>query len=126
MKTVIAVSTHFSAAHRLPDHEGMCCRLHGHTYSLEVAVSGDPQTSGPASGMVMDYADLRSQVKAVITDRLDHTMLNDIVDFVPTVEAIAAWAFGQLRQAGVPVVRVRLSEGPDTYVEITDRLEVAD
>jgi 6-pyruvoyltetrahydropterin/6-carboxytetrahydropterin synthase len=120
VKTTIAVSTHFSAAHRLPDHEGKCCRLHGHTYQLEVAVSGDPQTSGPASGMVMDFADLRARVQEVIVDRLDHQMLNDVFAFVPTVEAIAAWGFEQLRDAGVPVVRVRLAEGPHTYVEVTD------
>jgi len=120
MKTTIAVSTHFSAAHRLPDHEGKCCRLHGHTYGLEVAVSGDPQTSGPASGMVMDFADLRARVHSVIVERVDHQMLNDLFEFVPTVEAIAAWAFNELRRADVPVVRVRLAEGPDTYVEVTD------
>ena len=46
-------------------------------------------------------------------------MLNDLFDFVPTVEAVAAWAFGELRAAGLPVVRVRLAEGPNSYVEVT-------
>jgi 6-pyruvoyltetrahydropterin/6-carboxytetrahydropterin synthase len=120
MKTTIAVGMTFAAAHRLPEHQGKCFRLHGHTYDLEVAVSGAPQESGPAAGMVMDFADLRAQVQALIVDRLDHQLLNEIFDFVPTVEAIAAWAFETLREAGVPVVRVRLAEGPNTYVEVTD------
>jgi 6-pyruvoyltetrahydropterin/6-carboxytetrahydropterin synthase len=120
MKTTIAVSTTFAAAHRLPDHEGKCCRLHGHTYGLEVAVEGAPQESGPAAGMVMDFADLRQQVQTLIVEGLDHQMLNELFDFVPTVEAIAAWAFDVLRDAGIPVVRVRLAEGPNTYVEVTD------
>jgi 6-pyruvoyltetrahydropterin/6-carboxytetrahydropterin synthase len=120
VKTTITVATTFSAAHRLPEHEGKCCRLHGHTYGLEVTVKGTPQASGPAAGMVMDFADLRQRVTELIVDRLDHQMLNEVFDFVPTVEAVAAWAFGRLKDAGLPVVRVRLAEGPNTYVEVTD------
>ena len=62
MKTTITVAITFAAAHRLPDHEGKCCRLHGHTYGLEVTVEGTPQESGPAAGMVMDFAELRERV----------------------------------------------------------------
>jgi 6-pyruvoyltetrahydropterin/6-carboxytetrahydropterin synthase len=119
MKTTITVSTTFAAAHRLPDHEGKCCRLHGHTYGLEVTVQGTPQESGPAAGMVMDFAELRAKVSESIVEPLDHQLLNDVFDFVPTVEAVAAWAFARLDQAGLPVVRVRLSEGPNSYVEVT-------
>jgi 6-pyruvoyltetrahydropterin/6-carboxytetrahydropterin synthase len=120
MKIVIAVSTTFAAAHRLPEHEGKCFRLHGHTYSLEVAVEGSPQETGPASGMVMDFEELRGHVRKLIVERLDHQMLNELFDFVPTVEALATWAFQELREAGIPVVRVRLAEGPNTYVEVSD------
>lgn len=119
MKTSITVTTTFAAAHRLPEHEGKCSRLHGHTYSLEVTVEGTPQASGPTAGMVMDFADLRQRVNGVVVERLDHQLLNELFDFTPTVEAVAAWAFGRLRDAGMPVVRVRLAEGPNTYVEVT-------
>ena len=60
MRTTITISATFAAAHRLPDHEGKCCRLHGHTYGLEATVQGTPQESGPAAGMVMDFAELRA------------------------------------------------------------------
>lgn len=119
MKTTITVSTTFAAAHRLPDHEGKCCRLHGHTYGLEVTVQGTPQEAGPAAGMVMDFAELRALVNDLLVEPLDHQMLNEVFDIVPTVEAVAAWAFTRLQEAGLPVVRVRLSEGPNTYVEVT-------
>jgi 6-pyruvoyltetrahydropterin/6-carboxytetrahydropterin synthase len=33
---------YFSAAHKLPSHKGLCRRLHGHTYKLEVRVAGEP------------------------------------------------------------------------------------
>jgi 6-pyruvoyltetrahydropterin/6-carboxytetrahydropterin synthase len=113
------VATSFAAAHRLPDHEGKCSRLHGHTYGFEVTLEGTPQESGPAAGMVMDFAELRAQVGEVIVSKLDHQLLNEVFDFVPTAEAVASWAFARLREAGLPVVRVRLSEGPSSYVEVT-------
>ena len=47
----------FEAAHRLPqvpdDHK--CARLHGHSFRIEVTVSGEV---GSVSGWVMDFADL--------------------------------------------------------------------
>lgn len=119
MKTTITVATTFAAAHRLPEHPGKCSRLHGHTYGLEVTVEGTPQDSGPAAGMIMDFADLREQVDHLVVETLDHRLLNDVFDFVPTVEAVAGWVFSRLREAGLPVVRVRLSEGPNTYVEVS-------
>jgi 6-pyruvoyltetrahydropterin/6-carboxytetrahydropterin synthase len=119
MKTTITVAAHFSAAHRLPEHEGKCCRLHGHTYGLEVTIAGVPQDAGPTAGMVMDFADLRQRVGELVLEPLDHRLLNELFDFVPTVEAIAAWVFGRLDEAGLPVVRVRLAEGPHAYVEVT-------
>lgn len=30
----------FEAAHHLPDYKGACNRLHGHSYKLQVTVSG--------------------------------------------------------------------------------------
>ena len=119
MKTTITISTTFAAAHQLPDHAGKCQRLHGHTYGLEVTVEGTPQPSGPATGMVMDFAELRQHVRESVLEVLDHQLLNDIFGFAPTSEAVAAWAFERLREAGLPVVRVRLAESPDSYVEVT-------
>ena len=119
MRTSITVSLTFAAAHRLPDHEGKCQRLHGHTYGLEVTVEGTPQQTGPAAGMVMDFAELRRRVAEVIVQPLDHQMLNELFDFVPTTEAVAAWAFARLCDSGLPVTRVRLAEGPNSFVEVT-------
>jgi 6-pyruvoyltetrahydropterin/6-carboxytetrahydropterin synthase len=119
MKTTITVASTFAAAHLLPEHEGKCSRLHGHTYGLEVTVEGTPQMTGPAAGMIMDFADLRTRVNELIIGVLDHQLLNEEFVFVPTAEAVAAWAFETLREAGLPVVRVRLAEGPNSYVEVT-------
>jgi len=113
VRTTITVAATFAAAHRLPDHEGKCFRLHGHTYGLEVTVEGKPQATGPAAGMVMDFAELRARVDEVVVAPLDHQLLNELFTFVPTAEAVAGWAFAQLQEAGLPVIRVRLSEGPN-------------
>jgi 6-pyruvoyltetrahydropterin/6-carboxytetrahydropterin synthase len=119
MQIAVTVASTFAAAHRLPDHEGRCFRLHGHTYGLEVTVAGTPQQSGPAKGMVMDFADLRRRVDELIVDKVDHQLLNDVFAFVPTVEALGAWMFERLLEAGIPVTKVRLSEGPNSWVEVT-------
>jgi 6-pyruvoyltetrahydropterin/6-carboxytetrahydropterin synthase len=71
----------FEAAHVLPHHPGKCSRLHGHSYRLEVAVSGPLQPSGPAQGMVVE--------------RLDHASLNDVMPN-PTAEHIALWIWDVL------------------------------
>ena len=83
------------------------------------AVEGTPQETGPAAGMIMDFADLRRRVDEAIVHQLDHQFLNDVFDFVPTVEAVAAWAFERLTAEGVPVVKVRLAEGPNSWVEVS-------
>jgi 6-pyruvoyltetrahydropterin/6-carboxytetrahydropterin synthase len=119
MRTTITCVMTFAAAHFLPDHQGKCKNLHGHTYTLEVSVSGVPGRNGPSAGMVMDFADLREKVANIVIAPLDHTVLNEAVDFVPTVEAIAGWIFGRLEAAGLPVVRVRLYEGANSYAEVT-------
>ncbi|UWZ36403.1 6-carboxytetrahydropterin synthase [Dactylosporangium roseum] len=44
-------------------------RLHGHTYRLEVTITGPVGTNG----IVIDFADLKSAVERALIDRLDHT-----------------------------------------------------
>ena len=39
------------------------------------------------NGMVVDF----SLIKRMIMDRVDHRMLNDVLDFNPTAENIARW-----------------------------------
>ena len=51
------------AAHMLPnvpeDHK--CRRLHGHSYKIEIHVSGEP---GEDSGWIMDFADVGDRVNS--------------------------------------------------------------
>jgi len=76
----------FEAAHRLPFvPEGhKCGRMHGHSYTVTVAVTGIVHHR---SGMVMDFADIDTIVKPLI-DTLDHRTLNDVIPN-PTSELLA-------------------------------------
>ena len=84
------------AAHRLPNvPEGhKCARLHGHSFRIEVHVSGPV---GEEDGWVMDFAELR-RIFQPIFDRLDHHYLNEIEGLEnPTSENLARWIWLQLK-----------------------------
>lgn len=70
----------FEAAHFLPKHNGVCQHLHGHSYKLEVRVSGKVNIDRERSdfGMIMDFKDLKNIIKDVVMDTHDHAYLNDI------------------------------------------------
>jgi 6-pyruvoyltetrahydropterin/6-carboxytetrahydropterin synthase len=84
------------AAHRLPNvpmgHK--CARLHGHSWSIEVAIEGPV---GDQTGWVMDYADLKAAFQP-IHDRIDHNYLNEIPGLEnPTSERLAVWLWNELK-----------------------------
>jgi 6-pyruvoyltetrahydropterin/6-carboxytetrahydropterin synthase len=85
----------FEAAHVLPYHAGKCSRLHGHSYRLDVTVTGTLQTEGPATGMVVDFDELARIVRGSVVEKLDHTHLNDTIEN-PTSENIVAWIWRRL------------------------------
>jgi 6-pyruvoyltetrahydropterin/6-carboxytetrahydropterin synthase len=102
----------FSAAHRLhnPNRDAEWNRAmydkcdnpkgHGHNYALEVSVKGriDPET-----GMVIDLKRLKDIMRERVIDRVDHTNLNEDVDFlrgtIPTAENLARAFWQQLAPA---------------------------
>lgn len=74
-----------SAAHRLClDYESKCTRLHGHNWIVTVECKA-PQLN--ANGMVVDF----THIKEMVQDRLDHAVINDVIDVNPTAENIARW-----------------------------------
>jgi 6-pyruvoyltetrahydropterin/6-carboxytetrahydropterin synthase len=85
----------FEAAHSLPHHQGKCARVHGHSYLLEVAISGPLHKDGPARGMVEDFDALEALVTTEVIEPLDHRPLNDLIDN-PTAEEIVLWAWRRL------------------------------
>jgi 6-pyruvoyltetrahydropterin/6-carboxytetrahydropterin synthase len=103
---IVTARLSFSAAHRLhnPDRDAAWNRRiydkcdnpagHGHNYFIEVSVRGEID---PETGMVIDLKQLKDIVRRQVVDRVDHTNLNEDVDFlrgvIPTAEnlAVAFW-----------------------------------
>jgi 6-pyruvoyltetrahydropterin/6-carboxytetrahydropterin synthase len=90
------------AAHRLPHvppgHK--CARLHGHSFRIELQVSGEP---GAESGWIMDFADLKAAFQPLY-EQLDHQYLNDIDGLDnPTSERLALWIWARLKP-GLPLL----------------------
>lgn len=121
----------FDAAHYLPDHPGDCSRLHGHTYTLQVGITGPVD---PGTGMVIDFTDLREKLVKGILAAVDHQYLNEIkfseglpAPFPysnPTAERMVEWIVQCLvvicdREEGFLVrpTFVRLYETPTAYAE---------
>jgi len=97
------------AAHFLPNvPEGhKCARMHGHSFRIEVHVSGEP---GADSGWVMDFADLRRAFQPVF-DQLDHHCLNDLSGLEnPTSENLAKWIWRRLEDSLPGLSRVVVQE----------------
>ena len=99
----------FDAAHNLMDYGDGPEPLHGHTYRLEIVLTGP---LGP-QGMVFDFVELDRVVRQRVLGRLEHAYLNDVVP-QSTTENVALWIWQQL--ADLPLREVKLWEGPDSYV----------
>ncbi|MGH8398993.1 MAG: 6-carboxytetrahydropterin synthase QueD [Gammaproteobacteria bacterium] len=87
---------HIEAAHRLPNlpvsHK--CSRLHGHSFRVEIHISGESQ---PDTGWIMDFADLKAAFTPVF-ELLDHRYLNEIPGLEnPTSENLARWIWQKLK-----------------------------
>lgn len=113
----------FDAAHRLPGYDGVCSRLHGHTWFLDVEVEG----LVGKNGFVMDFMELKKLVSDKVITYLDHYCLNDsvplgIVASNPTCENLLPWIWERLDGFGPPwkLSRLRLYESPDSYAEMCE------
>jgi 6-pyruvoyltetrahydropterin/6-carboxytetrahydropterin synthase len=97
MKITLTKTFQIEAAHRLPllpkGHK--CERLHGHSFRIDVLVSGE---CDPKLGWLIDYAEINAAFQPLF-DQLDHRCLNDVEGLEnPTSEILAKWVWDRLKK----------------------------
>ena len=127
--------------HRIPLHESKCKAFHGHRYAAEITCVADGLDS---LGRVIDFSVIKNRVGAWIDEKWDHTAILMRGDTDPAVQALAQsnanhgrpvyWldahptaeniaqelgivAQRLLADTGVTVIKIRLWETPNAWVE---------
>lgn len=123
--------------HRLPFHNGLCRNIHGHSYRMNVEITGGLDKNG----MVIDFFDLNKIVKPII-EKYDHAFLcwkgdkkvleflvknkmkRVVVDYHSTVENICADFTDKLTNELLDIkghkfeeLTVKIYESPNSYAE---------
>jgi 6-pyruvoyltetrahydropterin/6-carboxytetrahydropterin synthase len=103
----VSQSTYFDAAHTLRrdiETEGSK-RIHGHTYRVEVSISGTPD---PETGMVIDLGILRLRLSQA-RELLDHHLLDEVAGLgIPTLENLAVFFASSLNDLSPRVSMVKI------------------
>jgi 6-pyruvoyltetrahydropterin/6-carboxytetrahydropterin synthase len=131
---------HYEMAHALHRYDGACANIHGHSYRLEVTVTGDIITDSNHSkcGMIMDFGDLKQLVQTAVLDDFDHALVlnSDVktgrdpslqmfgnimfVDYQPTNENLLidfAKRIESKLPSGVTLVKLRMYETNSSFAE---------
>ena len=130
---------HYEMAHALHRYDGACANIHGHSYRLEVTITGPVITdpTHPKCGMIIDFGDLKRIVQTSVLDEFDHALVlnsamknnifNNIeniifVDYQPTNENLLvdfAQRIGSALPSEVSLIRLRMYETNASFAEWT-------
>lgn len=119
----------FCYGHRLLNYHGKCRHLHGHNGRAVIVLAGHQLDD---RGMLIDFTDIKREIRQWIDDTLDHRMIlhrNDpaiaslqelgeplvIIDCNPTAENIARLIYEQAVRRNLPVIEVSLWETARAY-----------
>lgn len=107
----IAVEDTFDAAHCLPDYQGSCRQLHGHTYRVKARFRVGSLEN---SGMAIDFRAAKTVLRSVL-EYMDHCYINELPEFSaqnPTAENIARFIFERIQTQHDQVWSVSVWETP--------------
>lgn len=123
----------FDSAHFLFGYKGKCSNIHGHRWRVVVEAKAEElNTDEQTRGMVMDFGDLKKEVKN-LCDYLDHCFIYEKgslkattlaslkdenfrmieIDFRPTAENFSKYIFDSLNEKNLNVHRVEVYETPN-------------
>ena len=131
----------FEMAHALWNYDGPCKNIHGHSYKLQVTISGIPITDikNKKQGMLMDFSDLKKIINETIINRFDHALIVNkkaprvllhnieemfekyyVVDYQPTCENLVLDMAGRIKNnlpEGIKLFSLRLFETATSFAE---------
>ncbi len=119
----LTVKDHFDAAHALVGYDGPCQFLHGHTWDIEVVLSGSQLDE---VGILYDFKDIKRDLHDIL-DAYDHTYINDVPPFDtinPTAEHLSRVIYHRLAStlpAHIELTEVSVWESP--IAKVTYRLD---
>ncbi len=119
MPPILLVTKEFSfdAAHQLPNYDGKCERLHGHTWRLQVTVRAELD---PHDGIAFDFVELKRTIEERVVELLDHAYLNDFLVH-PSAENLCLWVWDRCRD--LPLFEVRCWETPTSCATLRADLQ---
>lgn len=102
----LEVTESFAAAHKLDmlfkdGHK--CHNLHGHTWQVVASVV-EPED------VFIDFGVLKRDVR-ILTETLDHSYLNDVLD-TPTAENLVDWFADNMQRMGYSLHQIKVWESP--------------
>jgi 6-pyruvoyltetrahydropterin/6-carboxytetrahydropterin synthase len=133
----------FDAAHFLKGYMGKCRNIHGHRWRIVAVIQGETlQNAGSQAGMLRDFGDLKSDLKA-LADDLDHALILEkdslrpetfqaleaegfrmvVLPFRTTAENFSRFFYDQLTAQGYPVAEVSVYETPTNCARYTGEKE---
>ena len=120
-KITLYTETVIDSCHKLNDYDGKCNQLHGHSWKISIWIQGGREQLNKA-GILFDFGDIKK-----ITNKMDHTYLNEIEEFKdtgknPTAENLTVYVLNKLLELNEGLgYRVRIYEtavGKETYCQM--------
>lgn len=123
----------FDSAHFLKGYDGKCANMHGHRWRVVAEIGAETLIeSGHLEGMIVDFGDLKSDLKA-LADDMDHKLIYQTgtlkettiaclkeegfelyeVEGRPTAENMSKFFYDALKSKGYHVIRVEVFETPN-------------
>jgi 6-pyruvoyltetrahydropterin/6-carboxytetrahydropterin synthase len=127
----------FDAAHVLENYPGKCKHIHGHTYNLQVTITGEVKNemNHPFNGMIIDFSELKKWIQETVLQLFDHALLLHedsltanldfpekeriyFTTYAPTCENMLLDIVTRLKKCvptGIQLCEVRLQETPTSF-----------